>query len=151
TSSAVGGAVLQSSGPAIPSLDPTLSFGASWAHATTPQSSAFLTGTNSLVQRQDLSSLGISKGFLTGTIVGIGVNNNATTSNNPRNDFNPSKTSALGITFTQHLLQGFGTAVNSRQIHIARNNREVSDLTFKLQVITTVAAVMNLYWDLVAF
>jgi outer membrane protein TolC len=27
----------------------------------------------------------------------------------------------------------------------------VSDLTFKLQVITTTAAVMNLYWDLVAF
>jgi outer membrane protein TolC len=41
--------------------------------------------------------------------------------------------------------------VNSRQIRIARNNREVSDLTFKLQVITTVTAVMELYWDLVAF
>ena len=72
-------------------------------------------------------------------------------SNNPRNDFNPSTTSSLSLNFTQHLLQGFGTAVNSRQIHIARNNREVSDLTFKLQVETTVAAVMELYWDLVSF
>ena len=52
---------------------------------------------------------------------------------------------------TQHLLQGFGIAVNSRQIHIAKNQRELSDLVFKQQVITTVAAVMNLYWDLVAF
>jgi outer membrane protein TolC len=41
--------------------------------------------------------------------------------------------------------------LNSRQIRIARNNLEVSDLTFKLQVITTVTAVMELYWDLVAF
>ena len=55
------------------------------------------------------------------------------------------------MSITQHLLQGFGPAVNSRQIRIARNNREVSDLTFKLQVETTVAAVMELYWDLVAF
>ena len=55
------------------------------------------------------------------------------------------------MSFTQHLLQGFGTAVNSRQIRIAKNNREVSDLTFRLQVETTVAAVMELYWDLVSF
>jgi outer membrane protein TolC len=48
-------------------------------------------------------------------------------------------------------LQGFGPGINARQIHIARNNREVADLTFKLQVETTVAAVMELYWDLVAF
>src|SRR5207248_764433 len=40
--------------------------------------------------------------------------------------------------------------LNSRQIHIARNNREVADLTFKLQVETTVAAIMSLYWQLVA-
>ena len=48
-------------------------------------------------------------------------------------------------------MQGFGPGVNSRQIRIAKNNREVSDLTFKLQVETTVAAVMELYWDLVSF
>src|SRR5207248_4201705 len=40
--------------------------------------------------------------------------------------------------------------LNSRQIHIARNNREVADLTFKLQVETTVAAIMSLYWQFVA-
>jgi outer membrane protein len=151
TASAVGGSVLQSSGPAIPTLDPILTGGLSWAHQTVPQSSTFLTQTTSLVQRQDLSSLGIQKGFLTGTIVNIGLNNNTTSSNNPRNDFNPSTNASLGLSITQHLLQGFGPAVNSRQIRIARNNREVSDLTFKLQVETTVAAVMTLYWDLVAF
>src|SRR6185369_4119556 len=64
---------------------------------------------------------------------------------------NPSTTSSLALNFSQHLLQGFGAAVNGRSIRIARNNREVSDLTFKLQVETTVAAVMNLYWDLVSF
>ncbi|HWB83125.1 MAG TPA: TolC family protein [Bryobacteraceae bacterium] len=151
TASAVGGSILQQSGAPIPSLDPMLFGSANWAHNTTPQSSAFVTGTNSLIQRQDSTQVGIQKGFLTGTQVSLGLNNNAVTSNNPRSDFNPSTTSSLSLTLTQHLLQGFGTALNSRQIHIAKNNREVSDLTFKLQVVTTVAAVMELYWDLVAF
>src|SRR3954453_12830236 len=43
TLSAVGGSVLQSSGPAIPSLDPVLTGGLSWAHQTTPQSNTFIT------------------------------------------------------------------------------------------------------------
>ncbi len=151
TTSAVGGAVLQSSGPSIPNLDPILTGSASWAHQTTPQTNTFITGTTALIQRQDLSALGIQKGFITGTTVNLGLNNNSTTGNNPRNDFNPATTSSLGLSITQHLLQGFGPAVNSRQIHIARNNREVADLTFKLQVETTVAAIMSLYWQLVAF
>jgi outer membrane protein TolC len=151
TASAVGSTVLQSSGPSIPSLDPALTGTLSWAHQTTPESSAFLTGNNELVQRQAISNFGIQQSFLTGTTVSLGLNNNSTTANNPRNDFNPATNSSLGIAITQHLLQGFGTALNSRQIRIAKNNREVSDLTFKLQVETTVAAVMTLYWDLVAF
>jgi outer membrane protein TolC len=151
TASAVSGSVVQASGPAIPTLDPLLTGSLSWAHQTTPQTSTFITGTTSLIQSQSLSGLGVQKGFLTGTIVTVGLNNSITRSNNPRNDFNPATSSSLGIAITQHLLQGFGPAVNSRQIHIARNNREVSDLTFKLQVETTVAAVMELYWQLVAF
>jgi outer membrane protein TolC len=151
TASAVGGSVIQSSGPSIPNLDPTLTGGASWAHITAPQSSAFTTGTNFLITRQDMNNLGVQKGFLTGTTVSLGLSNSTVTNNSMRADFNPATSGALSLSFTQHLLQGFGWSVNSRQIRIARNNREVSDLTFKLQVVTTVTAVMELYWDLVAF
>ncbi|MEO8369156.1 MAG: TolC family protein [Candidatus Solibacter sp.] len=151
TSSAVGAAVLSAGGPAIPSLDAALFGNLNWGHFTTPQSSAFLTGSNSLTQQQNIANFGLSKGFLTGTSVSLGLNNNSVSSNNPRNDFNPSTTSSLALNFNQHLLQGFSRSVNSRQINIARNNREVSDLTFKLQVETTVAAIMELYWDLVSF
>ena len=151
TSTAVGGSVLSSSGPAIPSLDPMLVGAANWAHQTTPQSNTVTTGTTELLQRQSTNGASIQKGFLTGTMVSLGLSNNTIQSNSPRNDFNPSTTSSLAFTFTQHLLQGFGPMVNSRQIRIAKNNREVADLTFKLQVETTVAAVMSLYWDLVAF
>ena len=151
SSSAVGASVISAGGPSIPVLDPTLTGTLSWGHQTTPQSSAFLTGTNSLIQRQSLGNFGIQKGFLTGTTVSLGLNNNSISSNNPRNDFNPATNSSLALSISQHLLQGYGRSLNGRQIRIARNNREVSDLTFKLQVETTVAAVMELYWDLVSF
>ena len=60
----------------------------------------------------------------------------AINANNRSADFNPSTQASLTFQLTQHLLQGFGWAVNSRQIHIARNQREISDLVFKQQVIT---------------
>jgi outer membrane protein TolC len=47
------------------------------------------------------------------------------------------------------LLQGFGFAPNTRFIRIAKNNREISDVAFRLQIITTVDQIENIYWDLV--
>jgi outer membrane protein TolC len=151
TSTAVGNTAITNSGPPIPSLDPLLIGSARFGHQSVPQSSSFVTGTNSLVQRQENSAVTLQQSFLTGTTVALALNNNNATTNSLRANFNPATSSTLGITVTQHLLQGFGVALNSRQIVIAKNNREVADLTFKLQVITTVAAVMDLYWDLVAF
>ena len=52
---------------------------------------------------------------------------------------------------TQNLLQGFGSSVNGRNIRVQKNNLKVMDLQFKQQLITTVSAVLNLYWDLVSF
>ena len=143
--------MISAGGPAIPSLDPV-------AHRRFELGPPDHTAEQRLPDRHQFADPAAEhrqfrhpKGFLTGTSVSLGLNNNSVTSNNPRNDFNPATNSSLALSFSQHLLQGFGTALNSRQIRIARNNREVSDLTFKLQVETTVAAVMELYWDLVSF
>ena len=71
--------------------------------------------------------------------------------NNPRVDLNPYWQPNMNLSISQKLLQGFGLAVNNRNIRVAKNNVKVSDLTFKLQVMTTVSGVVNLYWDLVSF
>jgi len=92
-------------GPAPPSFDPALVGGLSWAHQTTPQTSAFLTGANSLVQRQDLSSLSVQKNFETGTLVNLGLNNNSVVTNSLRSDFSPVTNSALAVSVTQHHMQ----------------------------------------------
>ena len=46
------------------------------------------------------------------------------------------------------MLQGFGFAPNTRFIRIAKNNREISDIAFRLQIITTIDQIENIYWDL---
>ena len=63
---------------------------------------------------------------------------------------NPATTAGLAFNFDQPLLRGFGLAVNNRYIRIAKNNRNVSDLVFEQQVVSTAYAVARLYWDLVA-
>ena len=47
------------------------------------------------------------------------------------------------------MLQGFGSLPNLRFIRIAKNNREISDVAFRLQIITTVDQIEDMYWDLV--
>jgi outer membrane protein TolC len=64
---------------------------------------------------------------------------------------NPYTSGDVDLQVTQNLLQGFGASVNGRNIRVQKNNVKVTDLQFKQQLITTVSAVLNLYWDLVSF
>src|SRR5579872_38545 len=149
-STSVNGVISQL-GPTIPTLDPMLTGTISWGHATSPQTTPFLYGTTALVQTQKLANFTLTQGFLTGGQAALSYSNAFTDLNSGRPDINPSTISGLDLFVTQPLLQGFGFAVNNRQIRVAKNNLQVSDLAFQQQVIVTVAAIVNLYWDLVSF
>lgn len=131
-------------------LDPVFTGTMSWGHQTIPQTNTFVTGTSSLINQRTLANYGVSQSFLTGTTASFGFNNNLLAQNSGRNDFNPSKSVNASLNVTQRLLQGFGTAVNNRNIRVSRNNIKVSELVFQQQVITTVSSVISLYWDLVS-
>ena len=90
------------------------------------------------------------QGFHWGTNLNIGFNNTRTTLGNaPFSTLSPQLNSNFNFRLTQHLLQGFGFAGNTRFIRIAKNNRELSDVAFRLQITTTVDQIENMYWDLV--
>ena len=144
------GTVNTGSGLNVQNLDPIFTSNLQFAKQTQPQTTLFNTGTSSLISQRTNSQFGISKAFLTGTSVSMGFNNFFSDQNSGRLDFNPSKALNANIQVQQRLLQGFGFAVNNRNIRIARNNYKVSELVFKQQVISTVASVIGLYWDLVA-
>ena len=79
----------------------------------------------------------------------VGFNNDRITSNSLFSILSPQVDSSFRFTLRQHLLSGFGFGPNLRYIHIARNNREISDVAFRGQVIATVSQIQNIYWDLV--
>src|SRR5262249_7377408 len=150
TGGVLSGLNVQLAGSSIPNLDPSAFFQGQFSHQTSPQTSSFVTGTNFLVSQFKYASYGVQKGFLTGTNVQLGMNNTiGLYQNSPTNDFNPTTKANVSLTFSQHLLQGFGRGLNSRVIRVAKNQRYQSDLQFRAQVIATVANVVNLYYDLV--
>jgi outer membrane protein len=90
------------------------------------------------------------QGFPSGTSLSVGFNNSRIASGNqPFTTLSPSLNSSFKFQLTQHLLQGFGFPANTRFIRIAKNNRELSDVAFRLQVIDSIDQTENIYWDLV--
>ena len=135
-------------GPFIASFDPVITGTLQSDHAKTVSSSLF-NGVPIIGQNTGTVNLAYNQAFSWGTNVLVGFNNSRATTNIPFTTYSPLINSALRLQLTQHLLQGLGFPSNSRFIHIAKNNRELSDVAFRLQVITTVDQIENLYWDLV--
>jgi outer membrane protein TolC len=80
----------------------------------------------------------------------VGFNNQRQTiADAPFQVLSPQLNSSFNFRLTQHLLQGFGLASNTRFIQIAKNDRKISDVAFRLQTITTVDQIENMYWNLV--
>ncbi len=134
-------------GPLITSFDPVLT--GSWQsdHFHILSSSPF---TPTSAQNTTTANFSYLQGFGWGTNLSVGFNNSRqTVSNAPFSSLSPLINSNFAFKVTQHLLQGFGFAANDRFIRIANNNRELSDVAFRLQVITTVDQIENMYWDLV--
>jgi len=146
-----GGGVLTQLGPAIASFDPTLSFFASFAHTTTPQSNLQLTGTAALVTDTRSYQAQYTQNWDFGLTAQATYSSSYIKVNSQVLALNPYTQGNLGLQVTQNLLNGFGSAVNGRNIRVQKNNLKVTDLQFKQQVIATVAAALNLYWDLVSF
>jgi outer membrane protein len=146
-----GGGIVTQLGPPIPSLDPSISGFVNFQHATTPQSNTVLTGTTALVQKVRSLQTSYSQNWVFGLSAQLSYSSNSIRLNSPLFNLNPFTTGNLDLQVTQNLLQGFGSAVNARNIRVQRNNVKVSDLQFRQQVATTVSAALNLYWDYVAF
>jgi outer membrane protein len=146
-----GGGIVTQLGPPIPSLDPSIIGFMNFQHITSPQSNTILTGTTSLIQSTRTYQAQYQQNFVFGLTTQVTYASQYTKVNSQFFSLNPFTAGDLDLQVTQNLLQGFGAAVNGRNIRVQKNNLKVTDLQFKQQVITTVAAVLNLYWDLVSF
>jgi outer membrane protein TolC len=135
-------------GSPVPSFDPIIT-GTLQLDRNTSQSTSAFSGVPFTTQNTSTVNFAYQQGFHWGTTMSVGFNNNRTTTNQPFSLLTPSLGTNFRFTLSQPLLQGFGLLPNTRFIRIAKNNREISDVAFRLQVITTVTQIQNIYWDLV--
>jgi len=137
-------------GSPIVSFDPVLTGTAQLDKNNTISSSVISPAPGGIVaQNTYTANFGYTQGFEWGTTLAAGFNNTHLATNSTVSLLTPQLGSNFQFRVTQNLLQGFGFLPNTRFIRIAKNNREISDVAFRLQIITTVDQIENIYWDLV--
>lgn len=137
-------------GPLPEQLDPTINGTIQLERTLSPQTTKFLTGTNTLSQTTDEYNFGYNQGFLTGTALSVTFNNQRVASNSINSSYSPALQSNFRAQITQHLLQGFGTGVNGRFIIQAKNDRRITDSAFRQQLLYTINQIENIYWGMVS-
>ncbi|MGE5734396.1 MAG: TolC family protein [Acidobacteriota bacterium] len=137
-------------GAPLESYDPILVASMNIEHSSAPQSNIVTTGVSRFQQNSGIANFSYSQAFATGTQLMLDFNNSRATNNALFSTLVPEIRSDFRFTFRQHLLSGFGLGPNLRFVHIAKNNREISDVAFRNQVVATVVQIENIYWDLVS-
>ena len=136
-------------GPIVPNFDPRIVAFSSLEHNTAPQVNQTTSGTPSLKINTGIVDASYLQSFPTGTSVEFDFDNSRSTVNSPFQTLNPSLSANYRFLIQQQLLAGFGFAPNLRYLRLARNNRKISEIAFKEQVIATSTQIENIYWDLV--
>ncbi len=146
------GGIVQSTigtGAPVSSYDPVIQSQFSVEHGVFPIANQVTTGVPALQQNTTTANFVYSQAFATGTNMDFGMQNARQTTNGRFTELVPVLNSGFRFTLTQRLLSGFGLGPNLRFLRIAKNNREVTDIAFRNQVIATVTQIENIYWDLV--
>jgi outer membrane protein TolC len=136
-------------GTPVASYDPAIIGTVGAEHQTTPLASRQIYGVPLLQLNTGQINVRYSQAFPTGTSVAFEFNNSRQTTDSPFFNLSPVLSSLYRFTFQQQLLSGFGFGPNLRYLRIANNNKKISDIAFKDQVIATVTQIENIYWDLV--
>jgi outer membrane protein TolC len=142
-----GGAVqVGSSG----NFDPTLNVNFSYDRVTSPLNSSVVSGIYNVLGRTTAFTASYAQLFSTGTSYSLTLNGQRQRSTQQNLLYNPASVTRFALGVNQPLLNGFGRLYNERYIMVARNNTKVAEDVFRLQLINTVVAVENAYWDLSA-
>jgi outer membrane protein len=137
-------------GPVTPVLDPVFQESDAFSHISSPQPNYVQSGVFNLISNSRSYVSNISQGYLLGGNVSLNYTESYLKENASTNFLNPSVEPTLSFSLDQNLLQGFGVAVNARNITVAQRNLKASPLEFKSAVVSVVVDTLNLYYGLVA-
>ena len=137
-------------GTPVSSYDPAVTVSVGSEHQTTPLANLQIYGVPSLQLNTGQATFGYVQAFATGTSISFQFSNSRQSTNSPFLFLSPAASGMFRFTIQQEILAGFGFGPNLRYLRIARNNKKISDIAFKDQVIATVTQIENIYWDLVS-
>jgi outer membrane protein TolC len=137
-------------GTNVQTFDPSISGALNNEKFTQPLSNIAIYGVPTLQDNTTNGNISYTQNFPTGTSFSAVFDNSRGATNSPNSFLNPTLNSYYHVLLQQQLLAGFGFVPNLRYLRIAKNDQKISDEAFKLQVITTVTQIANMYWDLVA-
>ena len=143
-----GGAVSVGS---VGAFDPSVSVGFSFDRVTSPLNSLVVSGIPTTTSNATSLSFSYAQAFTNGASYSVSFSGLRLNTTQQNTLFNPDVTSRLSIGFNQPLLNSRGYLPNERFMTVARTNLSTALEVFRQQVITSVTAVENAYWDLVAF
>ena len=127
-----------------PSLFGTTSF----RDASNPPNS-FLSGSTDTLQTRLLSAeAGIEARLPWGSQYRVSFDTARSTTNNEFSNFNPELGGGLNLRFIQPLLRDRQIDNPRQQLVVSKRNREISDITLRGTVVSTIRTVKNAYWDL---
>jgi outer membrane protein len=131
--------------------DPYFTMQYAWGHTVNPLDFTILSNGAYVESAQSTWVSGtFSQSLLTGTGFAINLNSFRQSTNLTDEIFNPSLASGMTIGISQHLLNGFGYRANAVFIRNAQNEVKFATSVFRQKVISSVASVMSLYYDLLA-
>ena len=116
-------------GPVTPTLDPVFQDVQSYSHQSTPQANSRQSQVLNLITNTRNYNVSISQGFLTGGQVSLTFRDSYLNENAPTDLLNPTSGVSSTLLFQHNLLRGFGVAVNSRTITVAKANLSLADTT----------------------
>jgi outer membrane protein TolC len=131
-------------------FDPVFNVNFSYDHVTSPLNTVQVSGIPTVTGKNSAFTASFAQLFGLGTSYSLTLNGQRQSSTQRNLIYNPATVTRFALGVNQPLLNGFGRLSNERYIWVARNNSRVSEQVFRLQLINTVVAVENTYWDLAA-
>lgn len=142
--------VISQVGPITPNLDAVLQNTTVFSHTTTLFPDTIVSQAPSLIDTHNQVNSFVQQGLITGGFVQATVNYSYLKENSPADLTNPEVSPVVQLYIKHNFLQGFGKAVNARDITVHEMGIALSRETFRSQLSNLVANVLNLYWDLVS-
>jgi outer membrane protein TolC len=131
--------------------DPVAGAQFGWDRRTSPLNYIVVSGAPVVTTQTTSGVAYFGQGFLTGTSYAVAMTGYRQSTTSLNTLFNPVVPTGLTVGIDQQLLNGFGYRANAKFIRIAQNDLKISNSVLRQQVITTVAQVLNLYWDYLSY